>query len=222
MRKGFLPPLNSLVAFEAAARYKSFTLAATELNVTQGAISRQIRILEKDIGTPLFVRANRGIELTATGAAYAESVRASLDALAEATADIRGWSGPKQVTVATSNAMASLWLLPRIAEFKREYPDVEIHIVAAEQIKDLTRLEWDFAVYYSRQPPSYFDTHKLFNEEVFPVCSPAYLDSVSQLETPEDLGHCTLLCLDEIDRDWLSWRQWFQNLELVEDRKSVV
>src|SRR5690606_37261176 len=97
-----LPPLNSLVAFEAAARHLSFTLAAKELNVTQGAISRQIRVLEDYLGKALFSRTTREINLTTTGGQYYVTVRESLQQVAHATAGIRHWRGAQQVTVITS------------------------------------------------------------------------------------------------------------------------
>lgn len=209
MKLSPLPPLNSLVAFEAAARHQSFTLAAEELHVTQGAISRQVRTLEEYLGKPLFTRANRSIRLTAAGLLYVQSIRSALSDIALATDDLRSWKGTQQITLATSSAMASLWLLPKIANFQHEHEDIELRIVALEQLRDLRRVEWDIAFYYCRTPPSGMLAHTLFHEEVFPVCSPAYVDKHGPLETPEALSRCTLLSLEEADQDWLSWKQWF-------------
>ena len=115
-----LPPLNSLVAFEASARQLSFTLAAEELNVTQGAISRQIRQLEEYLGKAMFTRANRSINLTPTGLQYYQSVSHSLLDIAQVTGEVKKWQGEQKITVATTNAMAALWLLPKVAEFQNE------------------------------------------------------------------------------------------------------
>ena len=192
-----MPPLNSLVAFEAAARHLSFTLAAAELNVTQGAISRQVRLLEEYLGTALFERTTRRIDLNSTGAQYYEAVHATLTQLARATGNIRHWRGAQQVTVLTSTALASLWLLPKVAEFQRENEEIELRIIANDHVKDMARLDCDLAVFYCRTPPKDVAATPLFAEEIFPVCSPDYLAKHPDLKRPEDLASCTWLWLDD-------------------------
>lgn len=204
-----LPPMNSLVAFESAARHLSFTSAADELHVTQGAISRQIRCLEKYLGKPLFERANRSVKLTAVGQQYAQAVRQSLNDISVITDEIRSWRGMHQITVATTSAMASLWLLPKIAEFQREHEDIELRIVAIEQVRDLARVECDVALFYCRTAPPRMRATTLFHEEVFPVCSPGYLERYGPFPGPDALMGCTLLSLEDADQDWMSWKQWF-------------
>ena len=204
-----LPPLNSLVAFEAAARHLSFTLAAEELHVTQGAISRQVRSLETYLGKPLFERANRSVRLTSCGLQYSQAIRGALMGIAAVTEETRSWKGTHQITLATSSAMASMWLLPKISAFQREHEDIELRIVALEQVRDLRRIEFDIALYYCRQPPPSMQATTLFHEEVFPVCSPGYLDRHGPINTPEALSSCTLLSLEDADQDWMSWKQWF-------------
>lgn len=204
-----LPPLNSLVAFEAAARHLSFTLAADELHVTQGAISRQVRSLESYLGKPLFERANRSVRLTATGLQYYQAIRVSLMDIAAVTDESRSWKGMQQITVATSSAMASMWLLPKISAFQREHENIELRIVAHEQVRDLRRVECDIALYYCRQPPPSMQATTLFYEEVFPVCSPGYLERHGPFNSPEALSNCTLLSLEDADQDWMSWKRWF-------------
>lgn len=207
-----LPPLNSLVAFEAAARHLSFTLAAEELNVTQGAISRQIRCLEDYLGKPLFTRATRKVNLTMAGLQYAQAIRSSLTDIASVTSDIGSWRSMQQVTVATSSAMASLWLLPKIARFQQEHENIDLRIVALEQIRDLGRVEADIALFYCRTPPAAMHATTLFAEEVFPVCSPDYLEQYGPFESPDDFFGCTLLSLEEADVDWVSWKNWFRQV----------
>lgn len=210
-----LPSLNSLVAFESAARHLSFTLAAEELHVTQGAISRQVRGLEDYLGKPLFERVNRSVKLTATGQRYAQAVRASLNDIAGITDEVRSWQGMYQFTVATTSAMASLWLLPKIAEFQREHEDIELRIVAIEQVRDLARVECDVALFYCRTPPGSMHATTLFHEEVFPVCSPHYLEQHGPFTGVEALLDCTLLSLEDADQDWMSWKQWFTEVDVV-------
>ncbi|WP_439859300.1 LysR substrate-binding domain-containing protein [Pseudomonas sp. MBLB4136] len=207
-----LPPLNSLVAFEAAARHLSFTLAAQELNVTQGAISRQVRLLEDYLGKTLFERTTRAIHLTPTGGQYYETVRESLQQLAHATGQIRHWHGAQQVTVVTSTAMASLWLLPKVAEFQRDNEEIDLRIIAYDHVKDFSRLDCDLALYYCRTPPKDMQVTPLFSEEVFPVCSPGYLAKQPDLKELQQLAGCTWLWLEDPQRDWIGWGEWFQRL----------
>ena len=218
-----LPPLNSLVAFEAAARHLSFTLAAHELNVTQGAISRQVRLLEDYLGKVLFERTTRTIHLTPAATAYYEIVRAALLQVAQATGEIRHWQGAEQVTVATSTAMASLWLLPKVSEFQRENEEIDLRIIAHDHVKDFSRLDCDLALYYCSTPPRDMQVTPLFSEEVFPVCSPQYLQKHPALNKPEDLAACTWLVLDDPQRDWLGWSEWFnsQGLKNVEPKRRI-
>ncbi len=165
-----LPPMNSLIVFEAAARHLSFTRAANELNVTQGAISRQIRQLEEYLGKELFVRANRNIYLTPTGLQYYQTVYSALLEVAKATGEIKKWQGEHQVTVATSNAMAALWLLPKVTAFQQQ-EGIDLRILATDNIFDLHKMDCDIALFYCRVPPVGMNVTTLFPEEVFPVCS---------------------------------------------------
>lgn len=223
MRIHPLPPLNSLVAFESAARHLSFTVAAQELNVTQGAISRQVRLLEDYLGKSLFERTTRSMSLSPTGAQYYDVVREALHKLASSTGEIRHWRGAQQVTVATSTAMASLWLLPKVAEFQRENEDVDLRIIAYDHVKDYTRLDCDLALYYCRTLPKEMHVTPLFNEEVFPVCSPGYLEKHPDLQSLNDFSKCTVLWLEDPQRDWIGWGEWFQRLgcHMVEPRHRI-
>lgn len=218
-----MPPLNSLVAFEAAARHLSFTLAAEELNVTQGAISRQVRLLEEYLGRPLFERTTRRIDLNPTGEQYFQSVHEALMQVARATGTIRHWKGAQQVTVYTSTALASLWLLPKVTEFQRANEEIELRIIASDNVTDLSRLDCDLAVFYCRTPPKGIQVTPLFPEEVFPVCSPDYLAKHPGLQTPAQLGACTWLWLDDPQNGWIGWPEWFRQLGCtpVEPRRRI-
>lgn len=203
-----LPPLNSLVAFEAAARHLSFTRAAEDLYVTQGAISRQIRHLEEYLGRALFIREKRSLSLTQTGAEYYDSVQQSLLLISSATGDILQWQGDQQVTVITTNAMASFWLLPRFNEFQELHPEIDLRILAVDSIRDVRNSEFDIALFYCRIPPQNLEATALFSETVFPVCSPMYLDKHPDFTQPEHLLNGTLLSL-EITEEWVTWQDWF-------------
>lgn len=210
-----LPPLNSLVAFEASSRHLSFTKAAEELSVTQGAISRQIRLLEEYLGVVLFVRDTRNLHLTDSGAHYYETVHSALQEIAQSTATVLQRGNEKPLTVVTSHAMASFWLLPRYKEFQVEYPDVELRIVSVNSFQDIARFEYDLALFFRATVPQGMDVTPLFGEKAFPVCSPAYLQTYPQLSQPQALSQATLLTLEESE-DWVRWRDWFveNNLEM--------
>ncbi|MFW2101693.1 MULTISPECIES: LysR substrate-binding domain-containing protein [Acinetobacter] len=218
-----LPPMNSLIVFEAAARHLSFTKAADELTVTQGAISRQIRQLEEYLGKELFIRANRNIFLTPTGLQYYQTIYSSLLNVAQATAEIKKWQGEHQITVATTNAMAALWLLPKVASFQQHNEGVDLRILTTENISDLHKMDFDLALFYCRTPPEKMTVTTLFPEEVFPVCSPSYLAQFKDQINPDIIFGKTLLYLDDSQKDWITWSEWFEavNLPVVKPKNRV-
>ncbi|WP_111893263.1 LysR substrate-binding domain-containing protein [Acinetobacter sp. MB5] len=222
MRIKPLPPMNSLIVFEAAARHLSFTQAANELNVTQGAISRQIRQLEEYLGKELFVRANRHIFLTSTGLQYYQAIYGALLDVSQATAEIKKWQGEHQVTVATTSAMAALWLLPKIADFQQT-EGIDLRILTTENILDLDKMDCDIALFYCKTPPSGMKVTPLFSEEVFPVCSPNYLKQLNGSQDPQEIFGKTLLYLDESQQDWMTWPKWFESVgyPLIKPRNKV-
>ncbi|MEM5527971.1 LysR substrate-binding domain-containing protein [Gammaproteobacteria bacterium AS21] len=208
-----LPPLNSLVAFEAAARHLSFTRAADELNVTQGAVSRQIKHLEEYLGRTLFIRDKRALYLTETGELYYVNVQQSLTHISSSTADIIKWKGDQQISIATTNAMASFWLLPRFAQFQKHHPDINLRIFAVDSIKQVRQGEFDLAMFFCSVVPKGLEATPLFRENVFPVCSPLYLANNPNISEPIDLINGTLLTL-ELAEDWVSWQAWFTDNNL--------
>src|ERR1700748_2147636 len=138
---GMLPSLNGLRAFEAAARHMSFTRAAAELNVTQTAISHQIRRLEEQIGIPLFVRQNRTLALTRAAQDYLPSVRSAFEDLRHATARLYRASHEATLTVSTTASLATKWLVSRVAAFQDANPGVEIRITTSAHLVDFRRDE---------------------------------------------------------------------------------
>lgn len=213
-----LPPLNSLVAFEAASRHLSFTLAAHELNVTQGAVSRQIRQLEEYLGTALFTRINRSIHLTPTGNHYYQSISNSLIDISTITGDVKKWQGDSKVTVVTTDAMAALWLLPRVSEFQNQHEDIDLRILVCDTLQGLRQMECNIALFYCRTPPPNMRATPLFSEQVFPVCSPGYLAKIGSPTRPDDIFNKTLLFLEDAHADWMNWREWFSAVGLPDYR----
>lgn len=221
-RPGRLPPLATLVVFESAARLASFTRAANELNVTQGAVSRQVRALEEHLGKPLFRRAHRAVALTPTGRHYALAVRVALGQIADATRAVRSPRDRLPVTLGTTTAMASLWLIPRLARFREQQPDIDIRVLAADRPAEFAAEDVDLALYYARDGESR-GGRRVLGEECFAVCSPAYLKSCGPMRTAADLLRNTLLVMEGDLPGWLNWHEWFRRLGERDDepRHSV-
>src|SRR5216684_6987576 len=134
-----LPPLDLLRGFESAARHLSFTRAAAELFLTQSAVSRQIQALESFIGVPLFERRHKALALTEAGQAYYRTVATILEQLRDATRRLRETRTGHVLTVTTTVSFASLWLVPRLAHFRREHPRVDVRITATHEVVDMER-----------------------------------------------------------------------------------
>jgi LysR family transcriptional regulator, glycine cleavage system transcriptional activator len=206
-----LPPVNSLVVFEAAARLMNFTRAAQELSVTQAAVSRQIQLLEDHLGTQLFQRQPRALKLTLPGHRLHKAVTMSLEHIANTVMDLRRIGPKADVTVATSVTFASYWLMAHIAKFRAANPEIELKVVASAPVSDLAGAGIDLAIRYgSGKWPGVQAIH-LMDNEVFPVCSPDYLAGRKPLKKPRDLLEESLLHLIEYDRNWVTWEAWLQN-----------
>src|SRR5208282_736257 len=170
-----LPSLNGLRAFEAAARHLSFTRAATELHVTQTAISHQIRRLEEQLGTALFERRTRELRLTREAAAYLPAVQAAFDELRQATARLQRPAREGMLTVSTTASLAAKWLVTRVASFQDAHPGIEVRITTSTNLVDFQRDEVDLAVRYGLGNWPGLRTQWLMAEDIFPVCSPALM-----------------------------------------------
>ena len=206
--RGRLPPANSLVTFEAAARHLNFTRAAAELTVTQAAVSRLVQLLEDNVGVPLFERRPRGLALTAAGQRLHAAVTMGLGHIATTAADLRRVRRAGELTVSTSVTFANYWLMSRVAKFRAAHPDIQLRLVASAPVRDLTASGIDLAVRYGRGPwPGAAAVHLLDNH-VFPVCAPAYMARRRPLQSVTDLLEETLLHLVEYDRNWVSWEAW--------------
>jgi len=203
-----LPPLELLLAFEAAARHLSFTRAAGELFLTQSAVSRQIQALEESLGSKLFERRTRALLLTEAGQRLYQVVRSVLGELDEATQKLRGASAQRTVTVSTTPGFASLWLIPRLNGYLQGHPGVDVRISASYHSVNLEREGVDIAIRYASQQ-SLPDETPLFEEQVIPVCSPALAaDPKRPLREPADLRAHVLLHMDDKKMSWIEWDLW--------------
>jgi LysR family glycine cleavage system transcriptional activator len=200
-----LPSLNGLHAFEAAARHLSFTRAAIELNVTQTAISHQIRRLEEQLGKRLFVRKNRTLTLTRDAADYLPAIRTAFDDLRRATERLRRPDREGLLTISTTASLAAKWLVTRVASFQDAHPGIEVRLTTSSQLVDFQREEVDMAVRYGHGNWPGLRTEWLMAEDIFPVCSAALLNGAKPLRRPEDLVHHTLLHTTVGREDWQLW-----------------
>jgi LysR family transcriptional regulator, glycine cleavage system transcriptional activator len=199
-----LPSLNALRAFEVAARHLSFTRAADELAVTQGAVSHQVKALERQLGVALFNRQNQRLTLTSAGQAYLPVVRDAFDRLAAGTEQLVAAEQSKRLTISVSPNFAANWLVPRIGHFVEQHPEIDLRINAALHHVDFAREDVDMAVRHGEGHWPELHVVRLCREELFPACSPKLLEGTHPLPAPADLRHHTLLHLDD-RQDWRKW-----------------
>lgn len=212
-----LPSLSALVGFEAAARLGGFTAAARELGVTQAAVSRQIRQLETDLRTKLFVRAHRTVDLTPSGTVLAMAVSRALEGIGDAVDVIRPAerAAPANLLrIGATLAFSHFWLLPRLPEFRAAHPDVAVRIVSQDLPIDLKDGALDVALRYGTPPFSDGQVLASMQDEVLPVCSPALRDAVAHLPFPENLLTLPLILAEVHDPTWMTWPHWFAAMGL--------
>ncbi|WP_051304769.1 transcriptional regulator GcvA [Chitinilyticum litopenaei] len=199
-----LPPLNALRAFEAAARLNSFSAAADELHVTHGAISKQIRQLEDWLGLRLFERSGGRVKLSETGWRYLVQIQDGFDIINSATAQLREPSAQRRLVINSTPTLAMRWLLPRMGDFQRANPDIELRIATSD--RDITRLDAPFDIAIRRGPgdwPGYV-SQPFLEEWELPLMSPALLER-HPVKKPEDLARHTLLLADTRPTAWPRW-----------------
>jgi LysR family glycine cleavage system transcriptional activator len=199
-----LPPLNALRSFEAAARHQSFTRAADELCVTQGAVSHQVKALEAELGLKLFNRERQGLAITEAGRDYSAVVRDAFDSIALGTDRLLQRLRSGVITVSTSPDFAAKWLVSRLGRFAETHPETELKISATMHHVDFTREDVDLAIRHGAGDWAGLDAVNLCFEELFPVCSPALLRTRRGIHNPEDVLQFPLLHLDD-RRDWSRW-----------------
>ncbi|TCW83123.1 LysR family transcriptional regulator [Burkholderia sp. SRS-46] len=169
-----LPPLNALRAFEVSARHLNFRAAADEIGVTQGAVAQQVRHLEDVLGLRLFERLPRGLALTHDGAAYFSDVQRALNAIADATDKLV--KRRATLTISTTPSFASKWLIPRLARFTDAYPEIDVRVIADQQLATFRHDGVDLAIRFGKPPfGKGLAAHQLFPLDVYAVCSPALL-----------------------------------------------
>jgi LysR family glycine cleavage system transcriptional activator len=198
-----LPVLNTLRAFEAAARHGSFTRAAEELCLTQGAISHQVKALEDELGVKLFNREHQRLVITQAGRAYLVEVRDALDRIAIATERLVERQSSGALTISTSPDFAAKWLVHRLGKFAESHPEIDLRLSAAMHHVDFAREDVDVAVRHGKGDWEGLHVERLCAEQLFPVCSPRLIEN-GKLTAPSDILKFPLLHLDARS-DWATW-----------------
>jgi DNA-binding transcriptional LysR family regulator len=210
-----LPPTNALVAFEAAARLGNFTRAGDELLISQAAVSRHVQRLEERLGVQLFVREHRRVRLTAAGRVLYDSVHESLEQIASTALRLKGLDEEGTVAIGANNAIAFYWLRPRLMRFQQRYSDTEMHLVASDADPDFERDALDFAVRYGDGGWPELEVDHLFDEELFPVCSPGFLRGDWTPRPPEWLMQTGLLHMQPQGPGWVTWEDFLRSAGVV-------
>jgi LysR family glycine cleavage system transcriptional activator len=200
-----LPPLQTLRAFEATGRLLSMTLAAAELNVTHGAVSRHIKTLERDLGVALFRRMTRRIALTDEGTDFHALVARLLAELAREAEHLRVQNSASRVTISTSVSFGIKWLAPRLHRLMERHPEFDIRLDVTDTVVDLSNGRVDAAVRYGTGQYPQGIAERILEETVTPVCSPDYRARMGGLPTVASLPGCRLLHEDRMQANWANW-----------------
>ncbi|MGB0663696.1 MAG: transcriptional regulator GcvA [Pontibacterium sp.] len=197
-----LPPLNALRSFESAARLGSFNQAAEELFVTPSAVSHQIKTLESYLNCTLFRREKRRVFLTAPGERYLVSVQHALDEIDSATRRLLSSQNAGSVNISVVPAFLTRWLVPRLADFQRQYPDVELRLTSLMGDADFEHSDIEMAIYLGSGGWRNTHEHFLRKAEVIPVCSPLIMHGDHPLHNPSDVRHHTLIHVASRRNEW--------------------
>jgi LysR family transcriptional regulator, glycine cleavage system transcriptional activator len=200
-----------LRAFEAVARHLNFRAASEEMALTQSAVSRQIQALEEEVGASLFLRHTRAVELTSAGAQLLMAVSQSLPRIDSAVRQIRQSAGRRTVALTTFASFASMWLIPRLEQFQRDNPDIDIRIDASDTTLDLEIADVDMALRYGPMASMPPHATRLFGEQLTPVASPWLLKSAGTPKKPADLANFAFIEAGDAHAthlEWLTWRRW--------------
>jgi LysR family glycine cleavage system transcriptional activator len=205
-----LPPLNSLRAFEAVGRHLSFSKAASELNVTPGAISQQVRGLEDFLEIKLFKRRNRSIVLTDSGQIFLPLLSDSFSRIAEAVDSVRRSQGDEPLTITAAPSFTSKWLIPRLCKFQALHPEIDVRIDASSRLVDFVREDIDVGIRFGTGEIEGLDSNYLFSFDLIPVCSPDLKHEGKAVHDLSDIRHHTLLHSQDTDFDpsFPDWAMW--------------
>ncbi|NVJ91736.1 MAG: transcriptional regulator GcvA [Methylocystaceae bacterium] len=203
----YLPTFTALQCFEASARHLNFTYAAKELNLTQSAVSHQVRNLETFLGVEMFKRVGKRLMLTPQGEGYAKDVAQNMDALEASTLSVMTRSQPANIlNLGTLPTFGSHWLIPKLADFAKKHPEIQLNLETGTEAFDVHHSNLDLAIQFGNGVWPDTVAHKIVEESTVAVCTPALLDEVTDLE-PQDVQSFPLLRLKSRSSAWLDWMQ---------------
>lgn len=206
-----LPPLDYLLAFEAAALDTSFAKASKRLNISETAISRKVRLLEQHLGVTFFRRGQRSINLTAPGRDFLARIRPALDAIRDAAQEAMDIGRNRPVVLAATNSVAALWLTPRLHTFRHENPHLKIMLVSSDSDSECLDDSVDLTILRGDGTWAGYESHLVFGETVFPVCSPAFLRDHPEVAEVGNLPQAPLIEVASAHTEWMNWRAWLEH-----------
>lgn len=215
-----LPSLNALAAFEAAARHLSLTRAATELNVTPGAVSKQVKALEDQIGRPLFLRLHRALELTPQGHAVYHSLKDAFERVSNTIKQVGLSGSPRSVSIGTTMAFAQLWLMPRLGGFWTAHQDIVLDHIISDRAHEANRSGLDLRVRYGDGNFTDETATFLFGDRIVPMASPAFL-ARHKVKGVQDLSSLPLLSVEGVDWTWTTWADFLKAVGAPHRRLNV-
>lgn len=219
MASTWLPSLNALRAFEAAARHLSYKMAAEELRVSPAAVKQLVSKLETSVGAPLLERDGQGLALTPRGKAGLGDLSSAVELLGSGVRKLRGTDNKKHLILTVEASFATAWLVPRLEDFRAKFPQVNVLVESSQQIIDLERSEVDVAIRYGVESDAGLTVHRLFDDQIFPACSPALAKGPPELKGLEDLTAAPLIHWDltrvewaRATRRWFVWENWLAHV----------
>ena len=209
-----LPSLNALATFEAVARHQSLTQAAVELGVTTGAVSRQIKLLEAELGIQLLVRHHKVIHCTQQAEALQQSLKESFSNLSTTIGNLTSQADDCSFSLGSTTAFSSLWLMPRLSQFWKQHPQIRINHILSDNTRESVNDSVDISIRYDSGRQVSDNVILLFKDEIYPVCSPSLAKKYAHIKTPEMLLDLPLLQLTHDDKSWTDWRSWLDGFNV--------
>ncbi|MCP5075976.1 MAG: LysR family transcriptional regulator [Rhodobacteraceae bacterium] len=206
--RNVLPPLDYLLAFESAAMCQSFAGASRELNISETAISRKVKLLELHYDVALFLRRHRSIRLTPQGQILLDSVRPAMQMLRHASREMLSDHQKNTVTLAATNSVTSLWLMPKLRKFRRQNKHLKIMLVASDNDQECLADNVDISILRGDGNWPGYRSRLLFGETIFPVCSPDYLAANPEISNLENMTSHGLIDVTNIHTEWMNWKTW--------------
>ncbi len=210
--RAVLPRLDYLIAFQVAAETESFAAAAKELNVSETAVSRKMKLLEQHYGCTLFARGHRSVALTEQGRKLLNGVSPALGTLENISQNMMSDRAPRTVRMSATNSVASLWLMPRMRKFQQANSAVTISLVSSDLDAECMSDEFDLTILRGDGHWPGFQAQRLFGETIFPVCAPGYLANHLEINDTSELAQHSLIEVNNNHTEWMNWSTWLKQM----------